>query len=553
MIHPGSKGWSSRLALLGMAPICVLVALAPTFESGALLGIVALIALVSATQHLPWRQSSVVVLRQSFNRDTWYVVALGLIILGVGILQVKYGSSSGGRARSGHAQALDPGRITSLALDDRIAFIARLSHPNIPKANLYWRLHALTEAGDMRWAARGNQPSYPPPAQESDAATARLVHQHILLEGLKRTNLFPALEYQQFRRTPGASAPSKMISYDAWSDVAHTSGDLLSERARQAGVALNMSPSNDLKGLATQLKRNGVEETLRAIDEFLIQNQFRYRLKLPHEVPTVDSFFFRARFGFCEHYAASTATLLRLMGYPTRVVVGYQGGLRNKLSGTIVVRNLDAHAWVEAWSEKSLAWVRYDPTLAVSPSRVLLGASAWLEGQGLKDENLASELWTLWAEEAAIQWEALSTQWLESWPVKRLELLISRVLSQSLAVDLTFMTSTAALILGALGYYLRRWRLHRKSPAKSAYRTLVQKLSGNRPLPLATTIDQFCATHGADRDSPEASPLREFAVLYNRLAYGRGPTSRDALRRLHQIARTIPRASVPSAGLDPRA
>ncbi len=40
----------------------------------------------------------------------------------------------------------------------------------------------------------------------------------------------------------------------------------------------------------------------------------------------VDEFFFQSKQGFCEHYASSFALLMRYVGIPARVVVGYQGG-----------------------------------------------------------------------------------------------------------------------------------------------------------------------------------------------------------------------------------
>ena len=76
---------------------------------------------------------------------------------------------------------------------------------------------------------------------------------------------------------------------------------------------------------------------------------------------------FQTRRGFCEHYATSFTLLMRIAGIPARVVVGYQGGEINPIGSYLVVRQSDAHAWVEVWLQGQ-GWVRVDPTAAVASS-----------------------------------------------------------------------------------------------------------------------------------------------------------------------------------------
>ena len=66
---------------------------------------------------------------------------------------------------------------------------------------------------------------------------------------------------------------------------------------------------------------------------------------------------------------------MRAAGIPARVVTGYQGGYYNSVGNYLVVRQSDAHAWTEVWLQDR-GWVRIDPTAAVSPQRVELGAQA---------------------------------------------------------------------------------------------------------------------------------------------------------------------------------
>ena len=83
---------------------------------------------------------------------------------------------------------------------------------------------------------------------------------------------------------------------------------------------------------------------------------------------TADEFWFDRKAGFCEHIASSFVVLMRALDVPARVVTGYQGGEFNAVDGYWVVRQSDAHAWVEVWQAGS--WVRVDPTSAVSPQRI---------------------------------------------------------------------------------------------------------------------------------------------------------------------------------------
>ena len=66
------------------------------------------------------------------------------------------------------------------------------------------------------------------------------------------------------------------------------------------------------------------------------------------------------RTGYCEQFSASMAVLARLLDIPTRTVLGFTPG-ETRSNGEILVRDRNAHAWVEVWLP-SQGWVRFDPT-----------------------------------------------------------------------------------------------------------------------------------------------------------------------------------------------
>lgn len=82
--------------------------------------------------------------------------------------------------------------------------------------------------------------------------------------------------------------------------------------------------------------------------------------------------------GWCEHFAGAQALLLRVAGVPSRMVVGFSGGAWNDYEGYLVVRNNNAHAWVEYFDGQS--WRRTDATPAAG-GPAGLGAMAATQGR----------------------------------------------------------------------------------------------------------------------------------------------------------------------------
>src|SRR6185437_15720210 len=75
---------------------------------------------------------------------------------------------------------------------------------------------------------------------------------------------------------------------------------------------------------------------------------------------------------------------------PARVVNGFRGGEYNDLTGSYIIRESDAHSWVEAYFPEA-GWVTFDPTPAGNPGA---GSSSWSRMALYMDA--ASELWRDW-------------------------------------------------------------------------------------------------------------------------------------------------------------
>ena len=88
----------------------------------------------------------------------------------------------------------------------------------------------------------------------------------------------------------------------------------------------------------------------------------------PRGVPPLDYFLNVSHKGYCQHYAGAMALLLRMGGVPARVATGFSPGGFSSQHNQWIVRDTDAHAWVEAWFDR-YGWVTFDPTPAATPAR----------------------------------------------------------------------------------------------------------------------------------------------------------------------------------------
>jgi len=76
---------------------------------------------------------------------------------------------------------------------------------------------------------------------------------------------------------------------------------------------------------------------------------------------SVEDFLFNFKEGHCGYYATSMAVGLRLMGIPSRIVNGFGSGEYNRVGDYYIVRQKDAHSWVEVYFPAH-GWITFDPT-----------------------------------------------------------------------------------------------------------------------------------------------------------------------------------------------
>jgi transglutaminase-like putative cysteine protease len=102
----------------------------------------------------------------------------------------------------------------------------------------------------------------------------------------------------------------------------------------------------------------------------------------PSRVPLMD-FMFGAKLGYCQQFSGAMALMLRMGGVPARVASGFSPGRFDSKRNEYIVRDDDAHSWVEAYFP-GIGWQTFDPTPAASPARSQLSDA----GNGPVDPRL---------------------------------------------------------------------------------------------------------------------------------------------------------------------
>ena len=116
-------------------------------------------------------------------------------------------------------------------------------------------------------------------------------------------------------------------------------------------------------------------DAARALQDYLRGSDFAYDTEAPVEngydgagIDVVGTFL-EKKSGYCVHFSAAMAVMVRSLGIPSRIAIGYQPGSQSASSsiagvGRYSVNTHDLHSWTEVYFE-GVGWVPFEPT----PSR----------------------------------------------------------------------------------------------------------------------------------------------------------------------------------------
>ena len=308
------------------------------------------------------------------------------------------------QATTGMSDVLRPGDVTRLGRSAEVAFRVQFEDQIPPQRELYWRGMVLNEFADGAWRTLGwsDHPATERKLDKPIAVGESLKYRIIIEQTMQHwlyampyaqsptAGVFEAWDFRLAVRKPLEST----FAYDVVTWPESSLQPELSPWRREAELALpsNLNPlTREWVERQVNAVGNGPELIARVLSYFREQ-PFYYTLQPPKidDDDFVDEFIFQSLRGFCEHYAYSFVVMMRMAGIPARIIGGYQGGELNALNNTLIVRQFDAHAWVEVWL-KDRGWVRVDPTAAVAPERVEQGLEEALRGQeGFLADSLLS-------------------------------------------------------------------------------------------------------------------------------------------------------------------
>jgi transglutaminase-like putative cysteine protease len=430
------------------------------------------------------------------------MVVLFMLFPRMGPLWGRPEDAPGQMGLSGHMKL---GEVSELAQDDSIAMRVRFLGGAVPRpSSLYFRGPVLMHYDGVEWR-EANVDEWPhglAMADEPIRLAGGPVHYEVTIEP-SRISAVALLEASPAQPEVDGMTPTPSLYAQG---LGWRSSAPITDRLRittQAWTNFKQGPTRITPALSSYLElppnrhprsRTWMIERMRQLDhptprdaaQLLMQHirseGYSYTLTPgtygDNGGDAIDEFWMDRKAGFCEHYAAAFVVLMRTMGFPARIVTGYQGGELNPVDGYFVVRNRDAHAWAEYW-QPGEGWVRADPTSAVSPDRVERGRS--LRPQPNFVSGALSSVNPAWANNMRAWWDAANNRW-NQWVLnysqgKQLDLLKRMGMDSPDWTDLAYLLIalfSGASLIGALWAW---WDRRQHDPWLLTYAKVVRTLN----------------------------------------------------------------------------
>ena len=442
---------------------------------------------------------------------------------------------------TGLSETMSPGSISRLIQSGKIAFRAEFDGEIPPPRDRYWRGPVLCVFDGRRWEAGFTTLSSSPPYEVSGKAyryrlTVEPHNQHWLLAMDFPAADDPRTRYSSDLRLVSVAPLRSRQRYELAAYPAARAGQREFTHVIRRNLRLPEGSNPRTTALGRQVAerfeppRHRIEALLGTFRELRLEYTLTPRALGLH---SADEFLFDTREGFCEHFSSAFAIAARAAGIPARVVTGYQGGEINPHDGSLVVRQSDAHAWVEVWLPES-GWQRVDPTATSNPTRIdngILGALPDIESLPLFMQPRMA-----WLRSLQLRWDAVANgwnQWVLGYNDER-----QRSLLRGLGFDggdyrhlaAAMVTLVGTLMLGFVTWSLRRRR--RGDALDRRWQRFCARLSraGTRRADWQGPLD--FADLAAARHPSLADDIRWIGGRYAELRYGRKPPSRQDLADL---------------------
>jgi transglutaminase-like putative cysteine protease len=292
--------------------------------------------------------------------------------------------------KSGFSDEVKLGQVGEIKLDGSPVMRVKILNEN-PESfheSFYWRGIALDYFDGRTWKIseadykiyKDNGEGMIRVKEESD----NLLYQEIVTEPLDTDILFAVSLPIGFHGVPGgrlqeandsymlASRVSYRLKYAASSDLSAPSPEQLTKARvnypisiarRYLQLPVLSDRIRELANQITSLDRTSYDKAA-SIRRYLVSNMnYTRTLQKGKSNFPVDDFLFENKAGHCEYFATAMVVLLREVGIPARIVNGFHGGEWNEYGRFFLIRESNAHSWVEVYFPE-YGWVSFDPTPA---------------------------------------------------------------------------------------------------------------------------------------------------------------------------------------------
>jgi transglutaminase-like putative cysteine protease len=448
-----------------------------------------------------------------------------------------WGAPSRDQARTGLSDRMSPGAFTELLTDDRPAMRVTFDGEPPPPDQRYFRAFVMAHYDGVSWSYGDAAHAPPAPLDVDQAISYRInllpTHRRVL-PTLDVPIGAPAGAAMRRDRVVIAAKPvDDALDYSLRSATRYRlEPELGAQPQRWLRLPARFNPRTLALGQSWR-GRHGSDDAaiVREALALFHDGGFRYTLApAPLGRDAMDDFLFATREGYCEHYSSAFTVLMRAAGIPARVVTGYQGGYWNKLGNYLLVRNSDAHAWSEVWLA-GRGWVRVDPTAAVRPERVSLGAAAaagdqldWYRRDWLQQFRNRWDIVNRWWDQGVVAFDAL----------RQRGLLTPFGIRDTDTGMLGILLAIGSSLFIAIGLAWALRRRQPRDPLREALRMLEHKLARQRIVRRTGEGPQHYLSRAARALPAQRSQLKELMQQYLELCYASdepAPESVHAFRR----------------------
>lgn len=376
----------------------------------------------------------------------------------------------------GFSEVARPSEVGEIFPSDKISFHAHIM-PDVSRDALYWRGVTLSGSDGWNWQKNELDQHYPSLDPIATLVSPEWIKQEIIHKrtperafGLDRPMWWVLGDREARASELGSLGFHTFRSYKRYK--------VISSQTSLAPIKQHLERlrETELKSVDGLPEKVGTLREAEGLLQQFYQKGFLYTLT-PGKVQSFEHFL-EIRRGWCTHFASASAEILRMWGFPVRLVSGYLGGEKIEGEPYYTITENDAHVWIEVFENG--AWVRLDPTLWVEPMRLqITGRDLFVREKKKFDLRAFYPEWLRGASSWIDKTNFRFMLWLEDYDREK-----QKEIAQKMELNLSefYMLVVWVLLIFISVFFFIEWRRNRHSPAQRRQRAW-QKFLAQRNIP----------------------------------------------------------------------